>query len=54
MDIHPYTPHKAHDEMLTHHRATWHGIGKLATYMGIGIVVLLVLMATFLVHRSIG
>jgi len=54
MDVHPYKPHKAHDDILTHHKATWHGITRVALYGTIGIVVLLALMATFLVHRSIG
>ena len=54
MDIHPHTPHKEHEPLLAHHKATWHGVTRMALYGTIGIVIVLVLMATFLVHRTVG
>ncbi len=51
MEIHPYTPHKEHEPMLHHHKATWHGITRLMLYSVVGVVVLLSLMAAFLVKR---
>jgi hypothetical protein len=54
MDVHPYKPHKAHDEILVHHKSTWHGITRVAIFGTAAIVVILVLMATFLVHRTVG
>jgi hypothetical protein len=54
MDIHPYTPHKDHEALLEKHKAAWHGVTRLGLYTTVGIIVLLVLMATFLVHRTVG
>jgi hypothetical protein len=52
MDVHPYTPHKKHDDMLVHHRATWNGLLRAGLYGLVGIIILLALMATFLTKHS--
>lgn len=48
MDIHPYSPHPKHEEMMQTHRAMWNGLLRVALYATVSIITLLALMATFL------
>lgn len=51
--VNPYTPHKAHDEMMQKHHATWTGITKMMLWSTVAIVIILALMAVFLVKRTV-
>ncbi|HVY12169.1 MAG TPA: hypothetical protein VHB73_01230 [Alphaproteobacteria bacterium] len=52
MQHHSHTPHEGHKAMFDINHATWRGIGRVASYGVIAVVILLTLMATFLTKHA--